>query len=141
MSSGTRAFFAAGLVALAGAATLHFMVLYGLAAVWYPAIHLTIFGWITAMIVAVNYHTMPVFAARDFPYPRLIHAHCAAFSAGIVLSTAALLAGSSGGTVAGRCARRGRPGRSPGWRSAVLHSPPWAGSHRPAICRWHEHCW
>ena len=101
MTPSTRAFFLTGLLALAGAAILHFLVLWGLAVVWYPAIHLTIFGWITAMILGVNYHTVPVFAARDFPYPWLGKAHWVTFTGGIALTTGALLVGSPVGTAAG----------------------------------------
>jgi hypothetical protein len=91
MSGTTRAFFVVGLVALVVAALLHLLVQIGLIGLWTAVVHLTIFGWITAMILGVSYHTMPVFSGRHFPYPRLTQAHCTAFSVGIVLTTAGLL--------------------------------------------------
>jgi hypothetical protein len=56
-------------------------------------VHLTLFGWITGMIAAVNYHTMPVFAARDFPSTRLIWLHLAAWLLGVALDSAGQLLG------------------------------------------------
>ena len=69
MIGSTRAFLIVALFALPVAATLHLLTLLGLPGAWRAMIHLTIFGWITAMIVAVSYHTMPVFSGRDFPSP------------------------------------------------------------------------
>lgn len=91
MSRSTRAFFAAGLLALIGAAALHLLVLAGVGRVWPALVHLTLFGWITGLIYAVNYHTMPVFAARDFPDARLIWLHLGAFAGGVALATMGLL--------------------------------------------------
>ncbi|MCZ7568244.1 MAG: hypothetical protein M5U01_06625 [Ardenticatenaceae bacterium] len=93
MASGSRAFLMASLLALAGAATLHLLVLLGIRGLWPAMIHLTLFGWITAMILTVNYHMMPVFAARDFPYPRLIQLHWLVFTGGVALAVAGLLLG------------------------------------------------
>jgi hypothetical protein len=62
-----RAWFAAGLLALLAAAALHALALLGMGAAWAVMIHLTVFGWITALIVAVRYHTLPVFAGSAFP--------------------------------------------------------------------------
>lgn len=101
MSQGPRSFLLAGLLALLGAAVLHLLLLLGMGGVWPALVHLMIFGWISAMICAVNYHMMPVFAARDFPNARLIQAHWALFSAGVALATAGLLAGWGVGTIAG----------------------------------------
>jgi hypothetical protein len=101
MIGSTRAFLIVALFALPGAATLHLLALLGLPGAWPAMVHLTIFGWITAMIVAVTYHTMPVFSARDFPYPALIWAHWALLSAGVALASGGLLAGWSAGTLAG----------------------------------------
>ena len=72
-----RAFLIGALFALPGAALLHLLALLGVPGAWPAMVHLTIFGWITAMIMAVNYHTLPVFSARDFPYPVLIWGHWA----------------------------------------------------------------
>jgi hypothetical protein len=101
MISSTRAFLIAGLIALPVAAVLHLLALLGIAGAWTAMVHLTLFGWITALIVAVNYHTMPVFAARDFPSSKLIWAHWGAFSAGVALATVGLLLGWRIGELAG----------------------------------------
>lgn len=90
MNASTRWFAATALVALLGSVALHFMTLVGAAWLWPAATHLTIFGWVTAMILVVSYHTMPVFSARDFPYPRLIALHYLLFAAGIALTTIGL---------------------------------------------------
>jgi hypothetical protein len=74
-----------------GAAALHLLALLGSATAWPAMVHLALFGWVTLMIVAVNYHTVPVFAARDFPFPRLIWAHWAVLSTGVALATAGML--------------------------------------------------
>lgn len=91
MTRTTRLFFSTSLTALLIASSLHLAVLSGTGWVWSALVHLTLFGWITGMIMAVNYHTVPVFSARDFPYPALIGAHWAAFVVGITLATAGLL--------------------------------------------------
>lgn len=93
MRSTTRAWFAAGLLLLLAAALLHSALLLGASAVWAPLVHLTLFGWVSAMIVAVNYHTMPVFTARDFPYAGPIWAQLAAQLAGLALVVGGQLAG------------------------------------------------
>jgi hypothetical protein len=92
MTGSTRAFLISGLIALPGAALLYLFSALGLSSAWPAMVHLTVFGWITAMILAVNYHTMPVFAARDFPSTRLIWGHWAVFSAGVTLATTGMLA-------------------------------------------------
>jgi cbb3-type cytochrome oxidase subunit 1 len=97
----TRAFLIAGLVALPCAALLHLLVALGMSDAWAAMVHLILFGWITLMIVAVNYHTLPVFSARDFPHPRLIWAHWALGSAGVALASGGLLAGWNAGATAG----------------------------------------
>lgn len=91
MTPSTRAFLFTTLAALVAAALLHLLVLYGVDYLWPAMIHLALFGWITGMIISVNYHTMPVFAARDFPHPRLLWAHWATFTTGITLATAGLV--------------------------------------------------
>jgi hypothetical protein len=101
MTSSTRAFVVAGLIALPAAALLHLLALLGAGRAWPAMVHLMLFGWITALIYAVNFHTMPVFSARDFPAPRLIWAQWAAWCAGVALATAAALAGWRGGEAAG----------------------------------------
>jgi hypothetical protein len=101
MTSSTRTFFVVSLGALVGAAVLHLLFLLGSPRAWAAMVHLTLFGWVTGMIFAVNYHTMPVFAARDFPYPRLIHAHAASFTLGVALASLALVLGSGSVLVVG----------------------------------------
>jgi hypothetical protein len=101
MSDSTRAFVVAGLNALPAAALLHLLALLGVAWAWPAMVHLMLFGWITGMICAVNLHTMPVFSARDFPYPRLIWAQWAAWCGGVALATTGVLADWHGGQVAG----------------------------------------
>lgn len=91
MTAATRQFAVVTLSALLVAAGLHFLVLAGVARLWPAATHLTIFGWVTAMILTVSYHTMPVFSARDFPYPGLIAIHCGIFAAGVTLAAAGLV--------------------------------------------------
>lgn len=101
MQATTRAWFATSLLLLVGAALLHAALLFGASAVWGGLVHLTLFGWISSMIVSVNYHTMPVFTGRDFPVAGTIWAHLAAFVAGICLAVAGLLAGTQALIVAG----------------------------------------
>ena len=91
MSRSTRAFVGSSLAALVGAAGLHGRFLAGSNAVWTAAVYLMLFGWITGIICAVSYHTMPVFSGRDFPRPGLIWLHWAAFTAGVVVATPALI--------------------------------------------------
>lgn len=92
MHATTRAWFAAALLLLVVAALLHAALLLGASALWAPLVHLTLFGWVTAMIVAVNYHTVPVFSGRDFPDARPIWAQLGAFLAGVALVPAGQLA-------------------------------------------------
>lgn len=101
MTASTRWFVVVALAALLGAAGLHFLVLAGAVRLWPAATHLTIFGWVTAMILAVSYHTMPAFSARDFPYPVLVAIHCGIFVAGVTLATAGLAVSSAPAIVAG----------------------------------------
>lgn len=96
-----RAFFATSLACLVAMATLHAWVLVGQMGAWPALIHLTLFGWLTGMIFAVNYHTMPVFTARDFPVPALLRAHLATFALGVTATTAALLLGQRGLSLVG----------------------------------------
>ena len=91
MSRSTRAFVGSSLAALVGAAGLHGLFLAGQNTVWTAAVYLMLFGWITGIICAVSYHTMPVFSGRDFPRPRLIWLHWAAFTTGVVVATPALI--------------------------------------------------
>ena len=101
MSGTTRAFVIAALFALPVAAMLHLLALLGVPGAWPAMVHLTIFCWITAMIIAVNYHTMPVFLARDVPYPGLIWAHWALLIIGVALASGGLLTGWVAGTALG----------------------------------------
>jgi hypothetical protein len=101
MTRTSRAFLIAGLIALPAAALLHLLALLGMSRAWPAMVHLTLFGWITAMIYAVSFHTMPVFSARDFPYPPLIWAQWSAWCAGVALATTATLVAWRGAEVAG----------------------------------------
>jgi hypothetical protein len=92
MISSTRAYLIAALIALPAAALLHLLALLGMGRAWPAMVYLTLFGWITGLIYAVNFHTMPVFSARDFPYPRLIWAQWSAWCAGVALAATATLA-------------------------------------------------
>jgi hypothetical protein len=96
MARPTKLFISSSVLALVGAMILHLLLLSGNDGVWSGFIHLTLFGWISGFIFAVNYHTMPVFTARTFPYPALILAHWALFSLGIVASTLGLLQHTAG---------------------------------------------
>ncbi|HEU5104081.1 MAG TPA: hypothetical protein VFU22_33925, partial [Roseiflexaceae bacterium] len=91
MKPSTRAFFGAALVWLAFAALLHVLVTIGVSGAWGAMVHALLFGWITSMIVAVNYHTMPVFSGRDFPSQRTIWAHWLALASGLASAAAGLL--------------------------------------------------
>jgi len=93
MIRNTRAFLITGLLALPVAALLCLIFSQGMGRVWPAMVHLTLFGWITAMILTVNYHTMPVFSGRDFPYPWLIWVHWAVWATGVTLVTTGLLFG------------------------------------------------
>jgi hypothetical protein len=101
MSSSTRAFFIAALIALPTSALLHLLALAGVSGAWPAMVHLTLFGWITAMIYAVNFHAVPVFAGRDFPYPRLIWAQWMAWCSGVALATTGILVPWQGAELAG----------------------------------------
>lgn len=101
MSRVTRAFLATTLVALLGAATLHVLMLAGQAWVWPALVHLGLYGWITGMILTVNYHMLPVFSGRDYPAPWLLVAHWLAFTVGVASATGGLLAARPPWIVAG----------------------------------------
>lgn len=101
MTASTRAFLFAALFTLPIAALLHLLALLGLRGAWPAMVHLTLFGWITAMISTVSYHTMPVFAARDFPFQRMIWAHWAALAAGVALAALGIPAPWPAGQAAG----------------------------------------
>jgi hypothetical protein len=95
MKHSTRAFFGAALIWLLLAAVLHVLASIGMQHAWAAMIHTTVFGWITTMMIAVTYHTMPVFAARDFPDQRLIWAHGSLLAAGVGTTVAGLLSTTS----------------------------------------------
>lgn len=101
MSWAARAFAISGIVSLIVATVLHEVVLLGDTSAWGALIHLLIFGWISALIIAVNYHTVPVFSRRDFAYPWLLIVHWAFFAPGIVLTVIALLLAWDVGTIIG----------------------------------------
>jgi hypothetical protein len=87
----TRAFFGAALFWLAFAALMHVLVAIGVSGAWGAMVHTLLFGWLTSMIAAVNYHTMPVFAARDFPSQRTIWAHWLGLASGLATTVAGML--------------------------------------------------
>ncbi len=92
MSRVTQAFLATTLAALLGAATLHVLALAGQTWVWGALVHLGLYGWITGMILTVNYHMLPVFSGRNYPAPWLLAAHWLAFTVGLAGVTGGLLA-------------------------------------------------
>jgi hypothetical protein len=87
MSRYARAFLISALAALLVAAVLHLLAALALPSIWPALVHLSFFGWISGMILAVNYHTLPVFSGRSFPSQTPIWLHWASFSAGFVLTT------------------------------------------------------
>lgn len=89
MSAPTRWFVLTALLALVGAALIHVLFLLGYATLWRAWTHLLL-GWITAMIYAVSYHTMPVFSGRDFPSVGLIYGHWMLLTAGVSAATVGL---------------------------------------------------
>ncbi|WP_052343736.1 hypothetical protein [Kallotenue papyrolyticum] len=91
MSRVTRAFLVTTLLALLAAAVLHNLALAGWMRAWPALVHLAIYGWISGMILTVNYHMLPVFSGRDYPTPWLLAAHWLSFSSGIALATLGLL--------------------------------------------------
>lgn len=101
MSPSARAFVVGALIALPAAALLSLLASLGVSATWAAMVHLLLFGWITGMIYAVNYHTMPVFAARDFPSPRLIWLNALLWAAGAALAAAGTLLGWPAGSALG----------------------------------------
>lgn len=101
MASSTRAWLALSLCLLVSAMLLHVLALAGVAIVWSAMVHLTLFGWITAMITTITYHTTPVFSGRDFPNKQLAWYHLGAFAAGVALAGAGLLARSNAATTVG----------------------------------------
>jgi hypothetical protein len=101
MIGSTRAFLFFALFALPCATMLYLLALLGVPGTWSAMVYLAIFGWITAMIVAVNYHTLPVFSGRNFPYPVLIWIHWALLSVGVALLSISLLAGWRAGMIVG----------------------------------------
>lgn len=101
MTRSTRAFLVTGLVALPVAALLSLLSLRGVSEAWPAMVHVALFGWITAMIITVNYQTMPVFSGRDFPYPSLIWVHWAVWACGISLEMTGLLIGWGVGAAVG----------------------------------------
>lgn len=92
MSTATRVFGLTALAALAGATALHVGVLAGEQVLWAPMVRLLLFGWITGFILAVSYHAMPAFLARDFPWPVLSTSHAVLFALSTAAATAADLA-------------------------------------------------
>jgi cbb3-type cytochrome oxidase subunit 1 len=101
MSRATRLFLLSALVALLCASALHLLTLLGVGNAWAATQHLALFGWVTLMIMAVNYHTLPVFSARDFPDQRVALVQCGVQGLGLALTTAGLLAGVGALVVAG----------------------------------------
>lgn len=88
MNTATRLCGLTALAGLAGAVALHAGFMAGWLAWWPALVRLVLYGWITGFILAVSYHAMPAFLARDFPWPALSTAHAALFA----LTTAAAAA-------------------------------------------------
>lgn len=103
MTAAVRAWLGAGLAALLGAAVLHALTLVGAGEAWAAMVHLTLLGWITALIVAVRRHTLPVFTGRDMPAPWLAWLHLALFAPGVPLAAAGV-SGLGGGYARGLAA-------------------------------------
>ncbi|MEN9934233.1 MAG: hypothetical protein RLZZ387_812 [Chloroflexota bacterium] len=101
MSSATRAWLMVGLAALVAAAALHTLVLLGVGAVWSAMVHLTVFGWTSALIVAVSRHALPMFTGKSFPQQWMAWAQLAAFVPGVTLAAAGLVQGYIPITLAG----------------------------------------
>jgi hypothetical protein len=93
MSRPVRAWLGVALAALLAAATLHLLTLLGVGAVWGAMVHLTLFGWITALIIAMSYHTLPNFSGRELPFPQLVWLHAVVFCCGVVLAISGLFLG------------------------------------------------
>lgn len=91
MIRSTRAFLVLSLAALASVAGLHVLAMSALANTWAAMVHLMLFGWVSAMIYAITYHTMPIFSGRDFPYQRIIWLHAAMVLPGLGLAVMGLL--------------------------------------------------
>jgi hypothetical protein len=101
VSRHVRAFVLTALVALVATATIHLPALMGRPRTWPAFVHLALFGWITGMIYAVNYHAMPVFGGRDFPEPRISWLHVATFAGGILVAGVGILATQGAVTASG----------------------------------------
>ncbi|HYF65521.1 MAG TPA: hypothetical protein VD886_22025, partial [Herpetosiphonaceae bacterium] len=86
-----KLFVCGALASLGAALILHLLLMAGRGGVWAGLIHLLLFGWISGCIFAVNYHTMPVFTGRSFPWPGGLAAHWAVWAAGVPAATAGLL--------------------------------------------------
>jgi hypothetical protein len=101
MGADTRRFLAIAFGALLIAAALHLAVTAGVAWLWPAAVELVLFGWVTGMILAVSYHTVPAFSAREFPYPAVGRLHGLLFAVGLALALAGRLGAGAGVTAAG----------------------------------------
>ena len=91
MIRNTRAFLVLSLGMLAIVAVLHVLAMTAIANSWAAMVHLMLFGWVSSMIHAITYHTMPIFSGRDFPYQRIIWLHFGVLSLGLLLAGAGLL--------------------------------------------------
>ena len=91
MIRSTRAFLVLSLAALASVAVLHVLAMSALANTWAAMVHLMLFGWVSGMIYAITYHTMPIFSGRDFPYQRILWLHVAVVVLGLGLAVIGLL--------------------------------------------------
>lgn len=87
MSSFAKAFLISALVSLFAAALLHLLAVLFASGLWAAFVHVMLFGWISGMIMAVNYHTLPVFSGRSFVSSKPIWWHWACFSGGLLLAT------------------------------------------------------
>jgi hypothetical protein len=105
MTPASKAFAGGALALLPLASLLAQPNLLAVTGAWPAMVQIALFGWITGMIVAINYHTMPVFAARDFPYPRLVWLHLSFWIVGITTGGASQLLGWDPGVAIGLAAQ------------------------------------
>jgi hypothetical protein len=87
MSRFARAFLITALVSLLGAAVLHPLAVTLVSGMWPVFVHVMLFGWISGMIMAVNYHTLPVFSGRSFANVQPIWWHWGFFSSGLLAAS------------------------------------------------------
>lgn len=91
MIASTRAFVVLSLSSLTVAALLHVLTMSAVANTWSGMVHVMLFGWISGMIHAITYHTMPIFSGRDFPYQRIVWLHWLVLCLGLLVAIVGFL--------------------------------------------------